>query len=108
MYINTRFNLSETVNLKVIYTENKIKTLNWILGKSYLYKTKHAVRDISACNVTLQIDAQNDETKVMAWLFAQLCSSSFYQNLRTKLLILFIFYKYLVNFKDRLKMNKSK
>ena len=54
------------------------------LGNSYVYKTKHEVRDISACEVCLQIGAQTDEINVMSMLLVQIIDDPCFDILRTK------------------------
>ena len=55
-----------------------------MLGNSYVYKTKHEVRDISACEVCLQIGGQTDEINVMSMLLVQIIDDPCFDILRTK------------------------
>ena len=59
-----------------------------------MYKTRHQVRDISACEVTLNIDVQSDEIDAMTKLFVQIIKSPFYVTLRTKFVLILNYCQY--------------
>ena len=63
----------------------------FLIGNSYVYKTKHEVRDDSACGVCFQIDAETVETTVMSMIIIQIISNPYYETLRTKFVYVYIY-----------------
>jgi len=74
----------EKCNSRACESNNQLREVAVGEGNSYVYKTKHEVRDISACEVCLQIGGQTDEINVMSMLLVQIIDDPCFDILRTK------------------------